>query len=358
MTRESPPPRIVRGCAVAIVGFVGIGSASALWDSPLFAHITSAGSAEVALLATLSILFGVYAAMRCSISTLGLAALGGAFGLLGIACPFCNQALPPLLGSEFALTDIERLRLYIGAAGVLMVFAAIVLEWRAMEKRATLRPGPSAMARRAGDAVSDHLLTFFRWMVRPHAVGMVVPSAAGLTRAMVGAAAAAPSDTVVEFGGGTGAITTALLKTGIAPRNLFLVERDPAFHRHLVTRFPEVRTLLGDVADTEALAEAIGEADVAAIVSGLPLLSMSRDDVRAVLRTVRRLLSSDTVFVQYTYGFGSPVPEDLMREFGLAAERLDRVWLNVPPATVWRFRLAPADAGRESAADDLRLSRT
>ena len=147
----------------------------------------------------------------------------------------------------------------------------------------------------------------------------------------------------MELGSGTGAITKALLENGVAPEDLVLVERDAAFHRHLVARFPGVRIIFGDVTDTKALVEAISDSKVTAMVSALPLLAMSRGEITSVLRTVSFLLSTNGVFVQYTYGRGSPFPEDLMREFGLEGERLDQVWLNFPPATVWRYRRLGAE---------------
>ena len=185
--------------------------------------------------------------------------------------------------------------------------------------------------------LSDYLLTFSRWLARPSAIGMIVPSGTRLTRAMVGAAITSPQGLVVEFGSGTGAITTVLLKTGIEPENVVLIERDAVFHRLLVERFPGVRIIRGDVTDAKLLVETISDSKVTAMVSGLPLLVMSRREITSVLRTICFFLSADGVFVQYTYGRSSPFPEDLVREFGLEGERLCQVWLNFPPATIWRY---------------------
>ena len=37
----------------------------------------------------------------------------------------------------------------------------------------------------------------------------------------------APDEVVVEFGGGTGAVTQAILESGVPPSKLYTVERDP-----------------------------------------------------------------------------------------------------------------------------------
>ena len=186
--------------------------------------------------------------------------------------------------------------------------------------------------------LSDHLLMFSRWLACPTEVGAVSPSAGRLARAMVSAAITDPRDTVVEFGSGTGAITRALLETGVSPQNLVLVERNTEFHKLLVSRFPEVRIILGDATNTDALVENVGACKITAMVSALPLLVMNREEIRAVLRTVASLLSIKGVFAQYTYSRRPPIPEDLLRDFRFESEMLDRVWLNLPPATVWRYR--------------------
>ncbi len=124
------------GITVAIVSFAGLGTVSALWDNPLFVRMTPAGVWEVALLAMLSLLFGTYVVIRrpyCSIKTAGT---GGVFGFLGIACPVCNKVLLLLFGGEILLTYFEPVRIYVAAAGVLIMLAAVQREWTMSRKEA------------------------------------------------------------------------------------------------------------------------------------------------------------------------------------------------------------------------------
>jgi phosphatidylethanolamine/phosphatidyl-N-methylethanolamine N-methyltransferase len=56
------------------------------------------------------------------------------------------------------------------------------------------------------------------------------------------------------------------------------------------------------------------------------------------------LMGPDGVFVQFTYGVASPIPRRIAG-LTLSAEVGPPVWLNLPPARVWTYRVA-------SAADD------
>src|SRR5215468_10650198 len=93
-----------------------------------------------------------------------------------------------------------------------------------------------------------------RWLHSPMHVGSVAPSSRRLADAI---ARQVPMDSpgwIIELGGGTGVVTAALLRAGVAPERLVVLERDPLLHKHLVERFPEVHVILGDAAK---LAEAL-----------------------------------------------------------------------------------------------------
>jgi len=57
------------------------------------------------------------------------------------------------------------------------------------------------------------------------------------------------------------------------------------------------------------------------------------------------LLGERGTLVQYTYGLASPLPA---REYGVLGKVAARVWVNFPPAFVWRFR-RPAPALAKAA---------
>ena len=189
----------------------------------------------------------------------------------------------------------------------------------------------------------DKRVLFAKWLRDPLRIGAVLPSGAALARAMAKAADPARPGLVVELGGGTGAVTRALLKSGISPSNLVIIERDEGLYRLLVQRFPQARVILGDAMRVKDLVRH-GAGPVKAVVSGLPLLTMSPRIQAILLRQSFALMGDHGIFVQFTYGPASPVPERRLKRRGLEAKLAKRVWPNVPPATVWRFtKAAPVD---------------
>ena len=155
MTPRTRAPRILKAMAVALGSFGGLGTVSALWDNPFFIRMTPAGSWEIALLAVMSILLGVYVAIRRPICSAKAAGTGGLLGFLGVACPVCNKVLLLLFGGELLLTYFEPVRIYVAAAGVLLIFTMLVREWAAVRKEVALvhaRTAPGIGEPLAGDA--------------------------------------------------------------------------------------------------------------------------------------------------------------------------------------------------------------
>jgi len=155
---------------------------------------------------------------------------------------------------------------------------------------------------------------------------------------MARAAASIGCGAVVELGGGTGPITRALIDSLPSPRSLVVIERDPAFHRLLAHRFPTLRILYGDAEDLLDMLDADNVGRVSTIVSSLPRVGWSLGRQRRILKQCFSLLAADGVFLEFSYGAGSPVPGILVNELSLVAHRLERLWANFPPATVWGYR--------------------
>lgn len=182
--------------------------------------------------------------------------------------------------------------------------------------------------------------TFFRqWLKNPLRTAALVPSSSELAAAMI---AELPEDTrrVIELGGGTGAITRALLAAGIHSTQLLVLELNEELHAHLHARFPGVHVVLGDARSLPELARGSGyleEGAADAIVSGLGLLTMPLPLQRDVLAAAFQCLRPGGVFVQFTYGPAAPVADPVVQQLGLHIHRGDFVLRNVPPATVYVY---------------------
>jgi phospholipid N-methyltransferase len=121
-----------------------------------------------------------------------------------------------------------------------------------------------------------------------------------------------------------------------------LIEFLPEFVELLQLRFPKARVLCMDAARLRER-RLFESASVGAVVSGLPLLSMSSKRVFYILKGAFSYMEPMGAFYQFTYGPRCPVPRSFLDRLGLKSTRLGRVLLNMPPATVYRItRRRPA----------------
>lgn len=177
----------------------------------------------------------------------------------------------------------------------------------------------------------------------PRVTGAVSPSGRFLARAMARAVEARGAGLVVELGPGTGPVTKALIERGVPAEDLVLVEYETSFCRLLAERFPHVRVLQGDAYRlAQSLAGLRGE-PIRAVVSSLPLLNEPLSRRLDLIAQAFALMGPRGVFVQFTYGVGSPAPRRV-GALTLAAEASAPIWLNLPPARVWTYRVAAAEA--------------
>ena len=155
-------------------------------------------------------------------------------------------------------------------------------------------------------------------------VGAIAPSSRRLADAIAGQVPFDSPGWIIELGGGTGVVTDALLRRGLAPARLVVIERDPLLHRHLVERFPHVQVILGDAAKLADALRPLGirppakgakgqgsgngagngaaSGRVAAIISGLPLLTFPRPLQDEIVHSAFAFLAPGAPLLQFTYG--------------------------------------------------------
>ena len=183
---------------------------------------------------------------------------------------------------------------------------------------------------------SDQMLFFRSWISKPLRVAAFTPSSRSLARLITREITPAQAP-VIELGPGTGVFTLALLERGLAPDQLVLLESGPEFATILRKRFPGVRVIIGDAARPYACDMAL-ETPAGAVVSGLPLLSMTPRRVMGTLAGAFARMRPDGCYYQFTYGPACPVPRAILERLGLEAERIGGTALNLPPANVYRIR--------------------
>ncbi len=177
------------------------------------------------------------------------------------------------------------------------------------------------------------LLFILSLLKSPSTVGALVPSSPQLSK-LIASQVGWESSYVLEVGAGTGSITEALLNSGFPASRLLVIERDPSLAAHLRRRFPDIRVRCGDAENSGAILCEEGISHVQTLISSLPLLNLNGDNRIAIVRGMMEVLAADGQLIQFTYAANCPFPT---ARLGLHAERLGRVWMNIPPAVVWRF---------------------
>jgi phosphatidylethanolamine/phosphatidyl-N-methylethanolamine N-methyltransferase len=187
----------------------------------------------------------------------------------------------------------------------------------------------------ASRPMGDVLSFFLSWLANPVRTGALAPSGRSLADAITAEISPATGP-VIELGPGTGVFTRALLARGVPERQLALIEYSSDFARVLQFRFPQATVLWMDASRLDSITLFGGE-PAGAVVSGLPLLSMSARKAMAVLSGAFNQLRAGGAFYQFTYGPLCPVPRPILDRLGLKAKRIGGTFANMPPAAVYKL---------------------
>ncbi len=199
--------------------------------------------------------------------------------------------------------------------------------------QSNLRPASRKLP--VGDRFEDEARFLRSWIERPLVTGAVTPSSKMLARTMAAYVDPRLPGPVIELGPGTGPVTEALIRRGVAQDRLVLVEYNPDFCKLLKRRFPQATIVQGDAYDIHDALGAVLTEPAAATVSSLPLLTKPMETRLGVLDAALDAMHPNAPFIQFTYAVVPPMPARGKR---YTASGSNRIWLNLPPARVWAYR--------------------
>jgi phospholipid N-methyltransferase len=204
---------------------------------------------------------------------------------------------------------------------------------------------------------------FFREFRRQfRTTGAILPSSRFLARALVyQLRLARPAARILEVGPGTGSVTRAIARHMLADDRLDAVEINERFVAHLERSVDQDRAFRHCREQVQiihaAVEDLVGDSVYDYIVSGLPLNNFSVAQVRDIFASFSRLLKPGGVVTFYEYQFVrllktvfvgrnerrrlarvGRVMGRYVREYQV---RRERVFINVPPATVRHLQLKP-----------------
>jgi phosphatidylethanolamine/phosphatidyl-N-methylethanolamine N-methyltransferase len=188
---------------------------------------------------------------------------------------------------------------------------------------------------------SESKLFLKRCLDKPFQMGTVAPITQRL--ACVAAQFIPTHGYVVELGAGTGRLTRALLKNGVAPQNLWAVELDGNlcdFLQETLSTLPECKNhvphvIQGDAANLHDILPDFIHGKVSAVISTVPFMCLDETTREKIVRSSFHMLTPSTPLFHITYNPKSPMA--FMP--GLHQQRVASLWLNLPPAFVWRYEL-------------------
>lgn len=183
--------------------------------------------------------------------------------------------------------------------------------------------------------LSDRVVFFRAWLLNPLRVAAIAPSGRALAN-LITSEISADTGPVIELGPGTGVFTQALIKRGVDQSNMALIEYDSLFVAELQHRFENAHTFCIDAARLNEV-ELFDGMRAGAVVSGLPMISISLRKIITILDSAFDKMRPEGSFYQFTYGPSCPIPRALLDRLGLKAIRVGRTFVNVPPATVYRI---------------------
>ena len=184
------------------------------------------------------------------------------------------------------------------------------------------------------DKIQGTKLFMLRVLRNPRQLGAVAPSSPQLGALLARHAAGTDDSPIVELGGGSGALTRAMLKAGIDPARIFVIELESTLAAYLKTAFPSVTVLHGNAAELNKILPPKIVGKVRRVVSGLPMINIPEPVRRQILESSFDIMAEDGAFLQYTY---SPRSSINAKAYHLKKKRLGTIFFNIPPATVWQY---------------------
>ena len=163
-------------------------------------------------------------------------------------------------------------------------------------------------------------------------IGTFIPSSKSVAKKMVKSVNLKDSRCVVEFGAGTGTITSEILKNMGQESKLLCFETNKVFCDELKKISDEKLIVINESAENLSLyLEKHGFEEADCIISALPLVSLPKEVVKNVLSSVSSSLKKEGLFVQMQYSLKSLKElRELFKEV-----KIDITVLNLFPAFIY-----------------------
>jgi phospholipid N-methyltransferase len=179
---------------------------------------------------------------------------------------------------------------------------------------------------------------------QPAAVGAIMQSSRFVAEMIVEDAGLEDADAVLEYGPGTGVFTEFILRELRPGAKFAAIELNSRFAETFKLRYPRVQLFEDSVANVQRICESAGIESVDSIVSGVPWATFSASLQVQCFDAMMRVLKPGGRFVTFTYVHsqailpGAKRLSKLLPKYFQTVSKSPVVWLNFPPAFVYRCR--------------------
>ena len=179
------------------------------------------------------------------------------------------------------------------------------------------------------------------FIAKPVTTGAIAPSSSFLAQTMVEDLGLSKAEAILEYGPGTGAFTERILREMKPGAKFAAIELNPHFAEMFKGRHPHVPLFHDSVVNVRTICDYAGISSVDCIVSGLPWAAFPESLQVKCLDEMMRVLKPGGRFVTFAYVHGLALPPgkrfaSLLPAYFATVSKSPVVWLNVPPAFVYR----------------------
>ena len=201
--------------------------------------------------------------------------------------------------------------------------------------------------------------TFLKNFLRnPGQVAAIAPSSNRLVHMMVDWFEWDQIRNVVEFGPGTGVFTQAIRQRLHPESKFFAVEKSAEMAEVTRKRCPNVKVYNDSVTNIAQLCQQESIEKIDAVICGLPWASFPESLQTEIIDSMLGVLDPKAQFATFAYWQGVILPAGSrfnrrLRNTFASVERSPSVWLNLPPAFVYRCtQPVLPDRGNEDAVKE------
>ncbi len=190
-----------------------------------------------------------------------------------------------------------------------------------------------------GNAFALKLMDQFRFwggVIRsPQRLGAIAPTSAAVSDVIASHISSDAQLPVLELGPGTGPVTRAILRRGIAEKDIVAIEYDSAFYTNWTRQFPDATIMQGNALHIDEVLADDGAQKFDCVVSGIPMLNFREPAHEAFLQQAFARIAPGRPIIQITYGPKSPI---IVKDASVEVEASPWILRNLPPAKIWTYR--------------------